>query len=220
MNEKLQKHIDELFKNAPVTRQTVEIKEEILQNTQDRYNDLLAEGKSEESAYNIAVAGIGDVEHLIDSMIAPMSSSGYTKEEIRKNQSRRSLLLAVSIALYILCVVPVIICDELGINEVVGIVLMFVLAAVATAMIIYRSGMKLEYNVSDETVVEEFKKWNRESKENSSMLGAVNGAVWALTLTAYFVTSFLTGAWYITWLIFIIGGAVSGIVKAVFDLRK
>ena len=129
-------------------------------------------------------------------------------------------MLAVSIALYILCVVPVIICDELGINEVVGIVLMFVLAAVATAMIIYRSGMKLEYNVSDETVVEEFKKWNRESKENSSMLGAVNGAVWALTLTAYFVTSFLTGAWYITWLIFIIGGAVSGIVKAVFDLRK
>lgn len=50
--------------------------------------------------------------------------------------------------------------------------------------------------------------------------GAVNGAVWALTLTAYFVISFLTGAWYISWLIFIIGGAVSNIVKAVFDLKS
>ena len=220
MNEKLREHIEGLFKNAPQTRQAVEIKEEILQNTIDRYNDLKAEGKSDEAAYNIAVAGIGDVEHLIDSMIAPVASSGYSKEEIRKNQKKRSLILSVAIALYILCVVPVIICDEMGFNEVTGIVLMFVIAAIATAMIIYRSGMKLEYNASDETVVEDFKKWNREAKEDRALLKAVDGAVWALTLTAYFVVSFLTGAWYISWLIFIIGGAVSNIVKAVFDLKK
>ena len=220
MNEKLREHIEGLFKNAPQTRQAVEIKEEILQNTIDRYNDLKAEGKSDEAAFNIAVAGIGDVDHLIDSMIAPMSSSGYSREEIRKNQKKRSLILSVAIALYILCVVPVIICDEMGFNEVTGIVLMFVIAAIATAMIIYRSGMKLEYNTSDETVVEDFKKWNHESKETKSLLSAVNGAVWALTLTVYFVVSFLTGAWYISWLIFIIGGAVSNIIKAVFDLKK
>ena len=53
MNEKLREHIEELFKNAPQTRQAVEIKEEILQNTIDRYNDLKAEGKSDEAAYNI-----------------------------------------------------------------------------------------------------------------------------------------------------------------------
>ena len=65
MNEKLREHIEKLFKNAPQTRQAVEIKEEILQNTIDRYNDLKAEGKSDEAAYNIAIAGIGDVDHLI-----------------------------------------------------------------------------------------------------------------------------------------------------------
>lgn len=220
MNEKLREHIEELFKNAPQTRQAVEIKEEILQNTIDRYNDLKAEGKSDDAAYNIAVAGIGDVSHLIDSMIAPVASSGYTREEIRKNQNKRSVLLSVAIALYILCVVPVIICEETGVNEVYGIVSMFVAAAIATALIIYRSGMKLEYTPADDTVVEDFKQWNREKNENKSLMSAVNGAVWALTLTLYFVISFLTGAWYISWLIFIIGGAVSNIIKAVFDLKK
>ena len=39
MNEKLREHIEKLFKNAPQTRQAVEIKEEILQNTIDRYNE-------------------------------------------------------------------------------------------------------------------------------------------------------------------------------------
>lgn len=220
MNEKLREHIEELFKNAPQTCQAVEIKEEILQNTIDRYNDLKAEGKSDEAAYNIAVAGIGDVDHLIDSIIAPVASSGYSREEIRKNQNKRTLLLAIAVALYILCVVPVIICDEIGVNEVFGIVSMFVIAAVATALIIYRSGMRLEYMPTDDTVVEDFKKWNREKNEDRSLMGAVNGAVWALTLTAYFVISFLTGAWYISWLIFIIGGAVSNIVRAVFDLKR
>jgi len=80
--------------------------------------------------------------------------------------------------------------------------------------------MRLEYMPTDDTVVEDFKKWNREKNEDRSLMGAVNGAVWALTLTAYFVISFLTGAWYISWLIFIIGGAVSNIVRAVFDLKR
>lgn len=68
----------------------MEIKEEILQNTIDRYNDLKAGGKSDEAAYNIAIAGIGDVDYLIDSIIAPVASSGYSREEIRKNQNKRT----------------------------------------------------------------------------------------------------------------------------------
>ena len=220
MNEKLRAYIEELFKNAPKTKQTVEIKEEILRNSIDRYNDLLKEGRTPEAAYNISVAGIGDVSHLIDSMIAPVSSSGYTREEIAANEKKRTLLLAVSVAMYILSVIPPIICDELGTPEFVGVTLFFVMIAAATALIIYRNGIKLLYDKSDGTVVEDFKEWNRDTKERRSLISAVNGAIWALTLVAYFLVSFLTGAWYISWLIFIIGGAVTGIIKAIFDLTR
>lgn len=220
MNEKLRAYVEELFKNAPKTKQAVEIKEEILRNSIDRYNDLIKEGRTPEAAYNISVAGIGDVSHLIDSMIAPVSSSGYTKEEIAANEKKRTLLLAVSVMLYILSVIPIIICDELGAPEFLGVTLFFVIIAVATALIIYRNGIRLRYDKSDGTVVEDFKEWNRDTKERRSLISAVNGAIWALTLVAYFLVSFLTGAWYISWLIFIIGGAVTGIVKAIFDLTR
>lgn len=220
MNEKLRAYVEELFKNAPKTKQTVEIKEEILRNSIDRYNDLIKEGRSPEAAYNISVAGIGDVSHLIDSMIAPVSSSGYTKEEIAANEKKRTLLLAVSVAMYILSVIPPIICDELRAPEFLGVTLFFVIVALATALIIYRNGIKLKYDKSDGTVAEDFKEWNRDTKERRSLISAVNGAIWALTLVAYFLVSFLTGAWYISWLIFFIGGAVTGIVKAIFDLTR
>lgn len=220
MNERLRAHIEELFKNAPKTLQTVEIKEEILQNTVDRYNDLLAEGKSEEAAFNIAVAGIGDVEGLIASLMAPRAMSGYTKEEIEQNRRRRSVLMSISIMLYICSVIPVIISEEVFNNDVAGVVIMFVMVAAATAIIVYRSGVKLHYAESDGTVVEDFKEWNQKSKEEKSVLNAVNGAVWSLTLVAYFLLSFITGAWYITWLVFFIGGAVVNIIKAIRDLIR
>ncbi len=177
MNEKLRAYVEKLFKDAPKTIQIVELKEEILQNTLDRYNDLLAEGKSEEAAYNISVAGIGDVSSLIDSLTAPVASSGYTREEIAANGKKRSLLLSAAVALYILCVVPPVIFDEIDGLEPLGIVLMFVMAAAATSIVIYREGIKLRYNKSAGTVVEDFKEWNRDTKERKSVLSAVNGAL-------------------------------------------
>ena len=54
----------------------------------------------------------------------------------------------------------------------------------------------------------------------SPVYGAVSGALWALTLCAYLLVSFLTGAWYITWMIFLIAAAVDNIIKAIFDLRR
>ena len=203
MIDKLREYVDGLFKDAPQTKQTVEIKEEILQNTIDRYNDILSEGKSEQAAYNIAVAGIGDVDMLISSLMAPKSMSGYTREEIEKDRRRNALMLSVSVILYILC-----------------IILMFVMIAIATGLIIYRSNTRLRYDKSDETVVEDFKQWNKRRKEDDDLFKAVRSAIWAVTLVLYFVISFATGAWYITWLIFIIGGAVSNIVRACFDLKE
>ena len=42
---------------------------------------------------------------------------------------------------------------------------------------------------------------------------AYTSALWLIIVILYFVISFTTRAWYITWIIFLIGGAVSSIVK-------
>ncbi len=220
MNEKLREHIEGLFKDAPRTKQVLEIKEEILQNTVDRYNDLLAEGKTEEEAFNISVAGIGDISHIIGSVMAPKAMSGYTAEQIEANRRQRAVLLSIAIMLYICCVIPVFICDMLGASDEIGIICMFLMVAVATGLVIYRSGIKLHYDVSGDTVVESFKEWNHQNKETKGRKDIVASIVFPIAAVAYLGMSFTTHAWYITWIIFPIAAAVLNVIYAIMDLSK
>lgn len=212
MIDKLRKHIDILFEKAPYTKQTVEIKEEILQNTIDRYIDLITEGKQPEAAYNIAIAGIGNVDELIAQL-----SADETPLSMQYIYSRRrsALLLAVAVMMYILSIVPPIVFQD----DIIGPALMFVFIAVATGLIVYRGMTLFKPKKGGETVVESFKEWNTKTEQDNSLLKAIQSIVWAVILVLYFALSFLTGGWYITWLMFFIGAAASNIVKACFDLK-
>ena len=49
---------------------------------------------------------------------------------------------------------------------------------------------------------------------------SIKSLIWAIGLAAYFIVSFSTGAWYVTWVIFPIIGAVQGLVIACLDLTE
>ena len=66
MREKIRVYVDELFSDAALTIRNAEVQQEILQHTLDRYDDLIAAGKSEQEAYDEAVGGIGDVSELYE----------------------------------------------------------------------------------------------------------------------------------------------------------
>lgn len=126
-------------------------------------------------------------------------------ENIKKKQ-RLALLLAIAIVLYILCVVPVII-----IKNDVGTVLMFVMVAVATGIIVYRSTLN-QKNKDDEEK-------EKKGKNENPTLKAVKSCVWAVAVLVYFAISFWSSAWYITWLVFPITGAITDALEACFDLK-
>ena len=58
MREQLTQYVNLLFAGNDDAE---EIRQEILQNTLDRYDDLVAQGKSPEAAYRLAITGIGAV---------------------------------------------------------------------------------------------------------------------------------------------------------------
>ena len=66
MREKISVYVDELFSDAALTIRNAEVQQEILQHTLERYDDLIAAGKSEQEAYDEAVSGIGDVSELYE----------------------------------------------------------------------------------------------------------------------------------------------------------
>ena len=64
MNEKLRNHVNILFAAAPKTAKADEIKEELLTNLNDKYNDLLAQGYDSTAAFHIVLSGIGDIDEI------------------------------------------------------------------------------------------------------------------------------------------------------------
>ena len=121
MENKLRAYMDHLFQDVPNTKKAVEVKEEILQNIVDKYHDLVAEGKSEEAAYNIAIASIGD----LDELLASLKDSSQTPNQIDSEnymawRKKSAIRISVAIMLYILCVTPPIITDSLHLPDAIA----------------------------------------------------------------------------------------------------
>lgn len=215
MESKLRAYMDQLFSQTRPTKAAVELKEEMLQNLTDKYHDLLAEGKSPEAAFNIATASIGDISELLEQLKKEETQTPrYSEDQIARSRQRSAICISVAVMLYILCLVPCIIWNEYG------VILMFVMIAAATGLIIYNSMTKLTYKKTDDTVVEEFKEWKSESDERRKTIKSICHAIGTIFLVLYFIISFSTMAWHITWLIFPISGAVQNVVKACFDLKQ
>ena len=221
MEDKLRAHMDHLFREVPPTKKSVELKEEILQNLVDKYHDLINEGKNEEAAYNIAVASIGDISELLDSLKENQTADSVpVSEEYRQWKKRSSILIPVAVLLYICCVIPPIIADAMKWNDAVRPCFMFIIIGIATAIIIFNNMSKPAVAKMDGTIMEEFKEWKASRDDKKRARKSINSAMWAVIVVLYFLISFSTGAWYITWVIFLVGVAVENIIKAIFDLRE
>jgi hypothetical protein len=210
MREQLIQYVNLLFAGSP---EAWEMRQEILQNTLDRYDDLIAQGKAPEAAYRLAISGIGDIHEVLGSATIPNSpapafpSAAEQKHPAVKNTK---LLRAIAIGMYICCVIPLFVLGDVG-NGVLGLCLMFLMIAAATMLIIMAS--------SDDKEAED-KKEDADHDEPKTELGKAVESAWGIgTLVIYLGISFWTGAWYITWLIFPIAGALKGLAKACLDLK-
>lgn len=109
--------------------------------------------------------------------------------------------------MYILCALPLIILGDLGLDN-LGLCLTLALVACATYLMVITSRKDDE---DEEKHKEEIKDPLKES---------IGNIIWIAGLICYFVISFVTGAWYITWLIFPIIACVRGLSDAIIDLKE
>lgn len=198
MREQLKQYVELLFAG---TTDSSDMKQEILQNTLERYDDLVAQGKTPEAAYRLAISGIGDINEVLGSNPTSPAPAVPVAEPGRAEKNKK--LRAVSIGMYICCVLPVIILGNVG-NGILGVCMMFLLIAAATVLMIMAS--------DDEA---EKKKEAQQRAQQSPLEKTLN----SVTLAVFLVLSFITGAWHITWLIWPIMGAVKGIIRACKDLK-
>lgn len=207
MKDQLTQYVNLLFAGVP---QAADIKEEILQNTLDRYDDLIAQGKSPQAAYSLAISGIGDINEILggepEQSPSPQAVPQYETPEVQKTPVWKKILRAVAVALYIMCPIPLFTLQ----NE-IGLCGLLAFVALATCLMVIAGKSSREKTAETE---------KESDSPKAALHKSINTLIWAIGLVAYFVVSFATGGWYITWVIFPMIGAVQGLVKACMDLKE
>lgn len=205
MREQLIQYVNLLFAGAP---DSDDMKQEILQNTLDRYDDLIAEGKVPEAAYRLAITGIGDINEILGTkpFSAPACSRAVPPEQEPEDENKKKLR-ATAIGLYILCPIPLFIASEMGFAT-LGLCGLLAVVAVATGMMVV-SGK----NYQPEEPPKELTEQEKLRKSIKTIINLVG-------LVVYFLLSFTTGMWAITWLVFPIIAAIWELTKAILDLKE
>lgn len=129
-----------------------------------------------------------------------------TKEEVRRKSAE---VVSTSIFIYILAVAILIVAiPVLKVNPIVATALFLCMIAWATARIVkhYMSIPKFEKS--------------KEEKRQVQIIKQINSIVGTICAIIYFLVSFITMAWHITWVIFIIDGLICEIVKLFFMLNE
>jgi len=184
----------------------------MIQNLEDKYQDLLNEGKSPESAYNIAIAGIGDISPLL-MHLEEDSLAGSEKAKLEKAKHTSALRTSVAIMLYMLCALPLLL-----LNPSIALPIIFVIAAGATGILVYDNMTKPKYTKESDSVVENFREWQYETQDRRRLRGAISTALWSLIVALYLIISFTWGAWHISWIIFVIGAFMESLISLFFSI--
>jgi hypothetical protein len=183
-----------------------------------KYDDLTAQGRSDEEAYKIVIGGIGDVNELIKG-IENDKIYNYARRESDRRKS--AIIVSAAVGLYFIALAVLILfgCMDGSYPE-IGLIVAILISAVATSMLIYNSMSRPKYIKSDDTIVEEFKEWKSSSSESRQVYRSISSIMWPLIVVVYLLISFFFCAWAYSWIIFIIGVAIQNILKLAFEMRK
>ena len=150
----IRNYLDNMFRNLPNTEAVRKAKRDLLEMMEDKYEELIAEGKSENEAVGIVISEFGNLDELAESLgiseavtenpdeNKPMLSMDRIKEYIEMN-SQRSILMPLGVALCIFSVAFNILADMVpGLDfHFLGVSGMFLAIAGAVVLFIF-SGMK------------------------------------------------------------------------------
>ena len=125
-------------------------------------------------------------------------------QDVKSNFARN---IAIAVMLYILSLVAIILCAAEFNQPIIGVSIFFILIALGTGLLIY-NGIYYKKESKDEP-----------TKKQRNIIKQVTDIVSAIGLLIYLAISFMTFAWHITWIIFIIVGIVNQIIKLIFSLK-
>ena len=144
-----------------------------------------------------------------DELLSGKQNIVEAKKEDKKAKFARNL--AISVGLYIFSLVTIILCAALFDQPIIGVSIFFTIIAIATGIIIYSS---IVYGKTEKEKAKE------EKEPRNVMVKGITEIIGIAGVITYLLVSFLTGAWHISWIIFIAIGLLNAIVRLIFGLKN
>ncbi len=113
--------------------------------------------------------------------------------------------ISLSIVLYILSTVWIIFATATLNKPILGVCVFLIIIALATGLLIYNAILN--------------KKEKNQKTREEKLVSQINEIITIFILVIYFIVSFTTMAWHITWILFIINVLIEEIVKLIFSLK-
>jgi len=193
---------EEVAEKLNVTRQTVS-KWETNQSTPD-FDKIVPICELFEISTEELLTGKKKEEVLEENKIEEKEKP-LTKEEIKRKSAE---VVSTSVFIYVLAIAFIMIAIPVQkMNPIIASAIFLCIIAWATARIIkhYMSIPKLDDKVE---------------KEENQIVKQVKGIIEVVFTVIYFIVSFTTFAWHVTWIIFLICGAVCNLVELIFMLKE
>lgn len=142
-----------------------------------------------------------------DELISGKAKTTTAKdnENYKKN---KAMAITISILLYFVAVAWImVVIPVFNMDPIVSTAIFLIIVGIATCIIVYSS------------IINKKNKDTNSSDPKSKLLKQVNAIISLVIIIIYFLISFITQAWYITWILFIVLGLLEEIVKLIFMLK-
>ena len=147
--ETIKNYLESMFRGLPLTEKVMKAKSELLQMMEDKYTELIRSGKTENEAVGEVIQNFGNLEDLADDLgikdvlhqtkYSDVSRRKLSFEEVTEYLERTkksAAMRAAGIMLCIICVIFPIMADAMRINDIIGVVLMFLSVGLGVVLIV------------------------------------------------------------------------------------
>lgn len=233
MKKNLDCYLDTLFEEMSDNDYARKIKIEVRDNMMNGYDDCINSGMSPAAAYAEAIKAMGDADELIEAVkknspvVIPENDVAFSTEYSQNFNSFGKMFDSIFRS-----VTP----DnekalQSGIISIMWIIItiLYFLGSFATGLwhiswLIFLLGSILTIFID---LMFDLNKLRREpfgdkvrKKVINKIHGAASGIFWLAATIAYILISFVTGAWAISWLIFLIASIAQIVMSTFFSIMK
>ncbi len=214
--DKIKVFVENVFYGLPKTRDLMVMKEEILNNMEEHYADLLAQGKDEATAFGMVVADFGSVEDLrhelqLDEQL--YDEGVYVDDEQCRSEFDRKFRngIIAGIVCAILAVFGLAWLEEVTYEE-IAFLWFLVFGTFATVLFVYwgmeRSRIEKDAEALMKYNVERTREYPQKKKRNQA-----STLLWEGTVLIYLILGFVFGLWHPGWLLFLVAAFLEGAME-------